>query len=96
MEDIELKPRYSTREIPGKCIKCLAEEGYRSCLRELLEVEEGNKRLEEKYEAIVSFLRSPELQSLRDESERYLADGEDVRIVLHFGQGKPEYEIKLG
>lgn len=39
MEPIDLKPRYSTRDIPGRCIKCLAEQELDSCLRELLREE---------------------------------------------------------
>ena len=95
MGDIEFKPRYSTREIPGKCIKCLAELEYGNCLRELLKSGGEVKELEESYEALVSFLKSPEMQKLRDESERYLAEGKDVKVVLHLGAEKPKYEIKL-
>ena len=94
--DIELEPRYSTREIPGRCIKCLAEEKYRDCLRELLKGEGEGKEIEETYEALVSLLESYELQKLRDESERYLAEGRDVKVVLHLGEGEPRYEIKVG
>ena len=92
-DDIELSPRYSTREIPGKCVKCLAEDGYRNCLMELLQGNE-DKELEERFEALVSFLRSPELQRLRDEAERYLAEGENVRVILHLGDETPSYEIR--
>jgi len=94
--DIELEPRYSTREIPGRCIKCLAEEQYRDCLRGLLKGESEGKETEETYEALVSLLKSPELQQLRDESEKYLAEGLDVKVVLHLGEGEPRYEIKVG
>ncbi|MFC1968670.1 hypothetical protein ACFLVX_04720 [Chloroflexota bacterium] len=95
MGDIELEPRYSTSEIPGKCVKCLAEQDYGNCLRELLRGG-ANKEMEETYEALVSFLKSPELQRLRDESEAYLAEGKDVKVVLHLGEEKPRYEIELG
>jgi hypothetical protein len=94
--DIVLQPRYSTREIPGRCIKCLAEQEYGNCLRELLTGRDESKELEERYEALVSFLTSPELQRLRDESEKYLAEGKDVKVVLHLGEEPPRYEIKLG
>jgi hypothetical protein len=93
---MDLEPRYSTREIPGKCIKCLAEEQSRDCLRQLLKGGGEDKELEETYEALVSLLKSPELQKLRDESERYLAEGRDVKIVLHLGEGEPRYELKVG
>jgi len=94
--NIKLEPRYSTREIPGRCIKCLAEEQYLDCLRALLKDGSGGKELEETYEALVSLLKSPELQKLRDESERHLAEGRDVKIVLHLAEGEPRYEIRLG
>jgi hypothetical protein len=46
------------------------------------------------YEALVSFLQSPELKRLRDESERLLAEGRDVKIVLHLDGERPRYEIR--
>ncbi len=93
-DDIELTPRYSTREIAGRCIKCLAEEKYRHCVRELLESSEENKKLEGEFEHLVSLLQSPELKKLCDESEKLLADGEDVTVVLHLGEEEPRYEIR--
>ncbi|KPK46319.1 MAG: hypothetical protein AMJ77_06135 [Dehalococcoidia bacterium SM23_28_2] len=93
--DMELEPRYSTREIPGRCIKCLAEEQYRDCFRQLLKGGRENEELRETYEAVVALLKSPELQKLRDESERHLAEGRDVKVVLHLGEGEPRYEIKV-
>lgn len=94
--DIELEPRYSTREIPGRCIKCFAEEQYLDCLRELLKGGPQGKELEETYEALVSFLKSPDLQALRDESERHLAEGREVKVLLRLGEGEPRYEIQAG
>jgi hypothetical protein len=94
--DIEFGPRYSTREIPGRCIKCLAEEQYLDCLRALLKGESGSKELQETYAALVSLLKSPDLQKLRDESERHLAEGRDVKVVLHLTEGESRYEIRLG
>jgi hypothetical protein len=95
VDDFELKPRYSTREIPGRCIKCLAEQEYGNCLRELLKGREESEELEDRYEALLSFLKSPELQKLCDESERYLSEGKNVKVVLHLGEQEPKYEIKL-
>ena len=94
--NLELEPRYSTTEIPGRCIKCLAEEQYRDCLRELLKGGSQSKELEEMYEALVSLLKSPDLGKLRAESERYLAEGRDVKVILHPGEGEPRYEMKVG
>jgi hypothetical protein len=92
---MDLEPRYSTKEIPGRCIKCLAEEQSRDCLRQLLQGGSEDKELQETYEALVALLKSPELQKLRDESERYLAEGRDVRVVLHLSEEEPRYEIKV-
>jgi len=94
MDKIELKPAYSTVEIPGKCIKCLAEQEYGDCLRELLKGEEGKKELEERFEALLSLLKSPELARLRDESEKRLGDGKEVKLTIHLSEGQPRYELK--
>lgn len=95
MDPLELEPRYSTKEIPGRCIKCLADKEVGSCLRMLLGDETDNKELQRRYEALVSFIRSPELVKVRDECEKYLAEGKEVNVVLHLGRRKPKYEIKL-
>jgi hypothetical protein len=36
---------------------------------------------------IVSFLKSPELKRLREESERHLADGKEVKFMLYLENG---------
>ena len=95
MEPINLEPRFSTNEIPGKCIKCLAEQELGNCLMELLKGKGRNKNLEQRFEALVSFLRSPESKSLRDESEKYLAEGKEVKVKIYSEKGKVKYEIKL-
>jgi hypothetical protein len=95
MRDIELEPRYATREIPGRCIKCLAENQFRDCLKELLNGAIGHKEIEETYEALVSLLESSELQRLRVESERYLAEGRNVKVVLRSGEAGSVYELKV-
>lgn len=38
--------------------------------------------------------KSPESQKLRGESERYLAEGKQVTVRIHFEDGKPKYELK--
>jgi len=93
--DIELEPRYSTAQIPGKCIKCLAEQEYGNCLRELMRGQGENRELQERFEALVAFLRSTELKTIRDESEKYLAEGKDVTVVVHLGEEEPSYEIRI-
>ncbi len=95
MEPIDLEPNYSTAEIAGKCIKCLAEQELNNCLLELLRGEEENKKLEQRFEALASFLRSPESKKLRNESEKYLAEGKEVKVKINFEHGKPRYELKI-
>jgi len=94
MEPINLNPSYSTKEIPGKCIKCLAEQELNNCLLALLREEGENKELEQRFEALASFLKSPESKALRDESERYLAEGKQVAVKINFEEGQPRYELK--
>jgi hypothetical protein len=95
MEPINLEPRYSSKDIPGKCIKCLAEKELNDCLLALLREEGENKELQQRFEALVSFLKSPESQRLRDESERYLAEGKHVAVKVYFDEEKPRYELKI-
>ena len=95
MQPFELKPQYSTEDIPGKCIKCLAEQELDSCLRELLKEEVNNQKLQQRYESLASFLRSPDAQRIRDESERLLAEGKQVTLRIHSKDGKPSYELEV-
>jgi len=95
MDALNLNPRYSTSDVPGKCIKCLAEQQLDNCLLELLRAEGDDKELVERFEMLISFLKSPESVKLRDESERYLAEGKEVTVRVSFEDGKPKYELKI-
>jgi hypothetical protein len=95
MESFELEPKYSTKEIPGKCLKCLAEHELNNCLMLLLREEGENEEIQHKFEALLAFLQSPESKQLRDESERYLAEGKRVSVKISVNNGKPEYELKI-
>ncbi len=44
---------------------------------------------------LVSFLKSPESQKIRDESEKYLAEGKKVTFKIRFEDEKPSYELKV-
>ena len=94
MEPLEIEPRYSTNEVPGKCIKCLGEQELNICLLQLLRDEGASEDVLQKYEALVTFLQSPESKQLREESERYLAEGKKVSVVIKSKNGKPYYELK--
>ncbi|MFC1901824.1 hypothetical protein ACFLX3_02730 [Chloroflexota bacterium] len=95
MEPFKLEPRYSTNEIPGKCIKCLGEQELNNCLMQLLREEGTNEDVQHKYEALAAFLQSPESKQLRVESERYLAEGKRVSVTISFKNGKPEYKLTI-
>ena len=92
---IDLEPRYSTKDVPGKCIKCLAEQKLDTCLRELLRGEDENPERYRSYEALLAFLQSPESEKLRKESERYLAEGKQVTVRIFIEEGKFRYELKI-
>jgi len=94
MDSFDLEPRYSSGELPGKCIKCLAEQELDSCLRELLRGEDSEE-LQQRFEMLLTFLKSPESQRLRDVAERCLSEGRKVKLRLHFADGKPKYELKV-
>jgi len=93
MDSFELSPGYSTREIPGKCLKCLAEHELNNCLMVLLREEAESEETRYKFEALISFLQSDELKTLRDESERLLSDGKKVSVKIDIVNGKPEYTL---
>ena len=89
MRDIELTPGYTTRE------KCLADHEYTDCLRALLGGGTENQEMRRTYEALVSFLQSPDLKRLRDQSERLLADGKKVTVRICLDGAEPTYEVKI-
>lgn len=93
MDSFELSPGYSTREIPGKCLKCLAEHELNDCLMVLLREEAESEETRQKFEALITFLQSDELKTLRDESERLLSDGKKVSVKIDIVNGKPEYTL---
>ena len=95
MEPIDLEPKYSTSQIPGKCLKCLAEQQLDSCLRQLLIEQGDSKQLQERYASILSFLKSPESKKLRDDAEKYLAEGKDVKVKISSQGDEIKYWIEV-
>lgn len=95
MEPINLEPKYSTKEIPGKCIRCLAEEELNNCLLELLREDRNDNELQQRFDLLVSFLNSSESERLRNEAEEYLAQGKQVTLKINFQSGKPEYRLMI-
>ena len=95
MNSFEIEPKHSTSQIPGKCIKCLAEQELNNCLLKLLKGGDNEQELQQRYEMLLTFLKSPESQKLRDESEKYLAEGRRVMLTLVCGDGEARYELKI-
>lgn len=95
MSPIEFEPRYSTKGIVGKGIRRLAKQELDGCLRKLLQGEIYNNELSERYEALVSFLKSPQSIKLRDVCEIYLSEGKQVIARICFWHGNSKYQIKL-
>jgi len=96
MEPIDLDPRYSTNEIPGKCIKCLGEQELNKCLMQLLNTgDKTSDDVQNKYEALVTFLQSSDSEKLRAESERCLSEGKEVTVKINIVNGEHKYELKV-
>ena len=95
MEPIDLKPHYTSSQIPGKCLKCLAEQCLDGCLRELLTREGEEPELVEKYSTLLSFLQSEESVELRDQAERLLARGKEVMVRIHSDGDKTSYTLEV-
>ena len=94
MKEIELEPKYSTFEIPGHCLKCLAEHEYETCLRTLLRGEDNADDTIENFEAMLSLLKSEDLKRLRDITEKHLAEGKKVKLIMRIDKGNITYKIQ--
>ncbi len=75
-------------------MKCLAEHEYETCLRTLLRGELDDTETIEKFEAMLSLLKSADLKALRDQTEAQLADGKKVKLVIHHDKDSIFYEVK--
>jgi hypothetical protein len=95
MDPIELEPKYSTNDITGRCLRCLAEQQLKDCILDMLSTDKDIGALQNKYEALVAFLQSPKAQSLIDETERLLSEGAQVKVRLSWENGDLNYSIIL-
>ena len=95
IEPIDLDPRYSTGELPGRCLKCLAEEELNKCFAGFLRGELDDDELTRRFGMLITFLKSPDSWKLRAESERYLSEGKEVTVRIYFVDGEPKYELKI-
>jgi hypothetical protein len=97
MDSYNLEPKYSTNEITGRCVKCLAEHEMNTCLMSLLrgDDQDSEEETKKKYEALMDFLKSPAASELIDESEKLLSEGKKVNVKLYITEDKPRYELEI-
>jgi hypothetical protein len=88
MDNLDLEPKYTSNEVPGKCLKCLAEKELNSCLYGLLSEQSNDVELQQRYEALLALLQSPDFERLRSEAERLLSDGKQVKVKVTYDKGK--------
>ena len=97
MDSYNLEPKYSTNEVTGRCVKCLAEHEMNTCLMSLLRGDDKDSEEEtrKKYETLMTFLKSPAARELIDASEQYLSEGKKVNVKLYVTGDKPRYELEI-
>ncbi len=96
METYSIEPKYSTCEQTGRCVRCQAEHEMNNCLMSLLgSDDENDEEAEKKFQALLTFLKSPESQRLIDESERLMSDGKKVNVRLYIDGDVAKYELEV-
>ena len=93
MERIDLEPNYTSNEVPGRCLKCLAEKELDNCLFKLLSEHSNDDELQQRYEALLALLDSPDFETLRSEAERLLSIGKQVKIKVDYIEGDLHCEL---
>ncbi len=86
MDGIELFPSLS------HCIETTAREEFWNSVNRYMGSGQEDKELEEKIELLKAFLESMDFKKLRSQSERYLAEGKQVKFVISWKEGKPDYQ----
>ncbi|MFA5400787.1 MAG: hypothetical protein WC169_03290 [Dehalococcoidia bacterium] len=93
MERINLEPNYTCNEVPGRCLKCLAEKELDNCLFALLSEQSSDEELQQRYEALLALLESPDLEKLRSEAERLLSEGKQVKVKVDYDAGNLQCKL---
>lgn len=88
MDNLDLEPKYTSDEVPGKCLKCLAEKELNNCLYGLLSEKTSDVELQQRYEALLALLQSPDFEKLRSEAEKMLSEGKRVKVKVSYNNGK--------
>ena len=89
MDDIELFPSLS------HCIETTAREEFWNLANQYMEGGQKDKKLEERIELLRTFLESMDFKKLRSQSERYLAEGKQVKFVISWKEGRLSSEIVI-
>ena len=87
MYDIELIPGLS------HCIETTAREEFWNSVNQYMKGGQEDKKLEERIELLKSFLELMDFKKLRSQSERYLVEGKQVKFVISWKEGKPNYKM---
>ncbi len=95
VEPIELTPKYTSFDISGKCLRCLAVKEANDCLYNFLDGNVEDENLLQQFKLLAAFYNSPDLQKLIDQSEQYLSEGKTVSVKLTDDNGKLNYELTV-
>ena len=91
---IELTPTLS------HCIETVAKREYWKNVHEYLKKRKEDEKLEdekleEEIELLRSFLETADFSNLRQQSEKYIIDGSQVKFILSIKNKKPWYEMTV-
>lgn len=93
MDNFDLKPNYTYNEVPGRCLKCLAEKELNTCLFSLLSDQSDDVEIQQRYEALLALLQSPDFEKLRSQAEKLLSDGKQVKVKVNYDKGNIQCEL---
>jgi len=93
IDNFDLEPKYTSNEVPGRCLKCLAEKELTNCLFALLSEQSSDEELQQHYEALVALLECPDFERLRSEAERLLSEGKQVKVKVGYDKGNLHCEL---
>jgi hypothetical protein len=77
------------------CIESTAREEFWNAVNQYMEGGQKDKELEGKIQLLKAFLELMDSKNLRSRSERHLVEGRQVKFVISWKEGKPNYEMVL-
>jgi hypothetical protein len=87
MDGIELCPSLS------QCIETTASREFWNSVNQYMEGGREDRKLEDRIKLLKAFLESMDFKKLRNQSERYLIEGKQVKFVIFWENGKTSYEM---